>query len=47
MGIFYALGYAIEHVLSMTCSCIKGFLLKKEQLQQLTLFEYFGTETFG
>ena len=44
--IFYALGYAIERVLSMTHSGIKGFFQKKEQSQQLTLFECFGIEAF-
>lgn len=37
--IFYGLGYAIERVLARTHSGIKGFLLKKEQSQQLTLAE--------
>ena len=45
--IFYALGYAIECVLSRTRSGIKGFLLKKEQSQQLTLFEVFGIGACG
>ena len=45
--IFYALGYAIERVLAGTRSGIKGFLLKKEQSQQLTLEQYFGIEAFG
>ena len=40
--IFYGLGYAIERVLARTHSGIKGFLLKKEQSQQLTLAEYFA-----
>lgn len=40
-SIFYALGYAIKHILAGTRSGIKGFLLKKEQSQQITLFEYF------
>ncbi|KSV58880.1 transposase [Acetivibrio ethanolgignens] len=44
--IFYALGYAIERVLARTHSGIKGFLLKKEQSQQLTLAKYFGTAVF-
>ena len=34
--IFYILGYAIERILAGTRSGIKGFLLKKEQSQQLT-----------
>lgn len=45
--IFYALGYAIERVLTGTCSGIKGFFLKKEQSQQLTLAQYFGIGAFG
>ena len=40
--IFYELGYAIERVLARTHSGIKGFLLKKEQSQQLTLAECFA-----
>lgn len=40
--IFYALGYAIRHVLAGTRSGIKGFILKKEQSQQLTLAQCFG-----
>ena len=45
--IFYALGYAIERVLAVTRSGIKGFILKKEQSQQLTLAQCFGIEAFG
>ena len=44
--IFYALGYAIRRVLAETRSGIKGFLLKKEQSQQLTLAQYFGIGDF-
>ena len=40
--IFYGLGYAIERVLARTHSGIKGFLLKKEQSQQLKLAECFA-----
>jgi len=40
--LFYGLGYAIERVLARTHSGIKGFLLKKEQSQQLTLAECFA-----
>ena len=40
--IFYGLGYAIERVLARTHSGIKGFLLKKEHSQQLTLAECFA-----
>ena len=39
--IFYALGYAIKHVLSMTRTGIKGFISKKERSQQLTLDDFF------
>ena len=45
--IFYALGYAIGRVLSVTRSGIKSFIFKKEQSQQLTLAQCFGIETFG
>ncbi len=45
--VFYALGYAIERVLAVTRSGIKGFILKKEQSQQLTLAQCFGIEAFG
>lgn len=45
--IFYALGYAIERVLSGTRSGIKGFQLKTEQSQQLTLAQCFGIGAFG
>jgi len=44
--IFYALGYAIERVLSMTCSGIKGFIFKKEQSQQLTFDDFFNYGCF-
>jgi hypothetical protein len=44
--IFYALGYAIERVLARTRSGIKGFLLKKEQSQQLTLDKFFNYGCF-
>ena len=40
--IFYGLVYAIERVLARTHSGIKGFLLKKEQSQQLKLAECFA-----
>lgn len=45
--IFYALGYAIERVLAGTRSGIKGFILKKEQSQQLALNQCFGIGAFG
>ena len=44
--IFYALGYAIERVLSMTRSGITGFLFKKTQSQQLTLYDFFDYGCF-
>lgn len=44
--IFYALGYAIESVLSTTRSGIKGFIFKKEQSQQLTLDDFFDYGCF-
>lgn len=40
--IFYALGYAVERVLSMTRSGIKGFIFKREQSQQLTHDDFFN-----
>lgn len=39
--IFYAIGYALERVLSMCRSGISGFLPLKVRSQQITLFEYF------
>ena len=45
--IFYTLGYAIERVLSMTRSGIKGFLAKKEQSQQLTLDKFLVSGVSG
>ncbi len=45
--IFYALGYAIERVLSMSRKGIKDFLPKKVKSQQLNLFEYFKIEDTG
>ena len=45
--IFYAIGYAIERDFAGTRSGIKGFLMKKEQSQQLTLAECFGIGVFG
>lgn len=45
--IYYALGYATRHVLSGTRSGIKGFLLQKEQSQQLTLAQCFDLGAFG
>jgi hypothetical protein len=45
--IFYALGYAIERVLAKTRSGVKGFLVKKEQSQQLTLDDFLDYGCFG
>jgi len=39
--IFYALGYAIERVLSMSRKGINGFYTKKVKSKQLNLFEHF------
>lgn len=39
--LFYAIGYAMEHVLSMCRTGISGFLPPKVKSQQITLFEYF------
>ena len=44
--IFYALGYAIERVLSMTRSGIKGLIFKKEQSQQFTIDDFFDYGCF-
>ena len=44
---FYALGYAIKHILFATRSGIKWFFLKKEQSQQMTLVQCFGIGAFG
>ena len=45
--IFYALGDAIERVLSMCRSGISSFLLLKVKLQQLDLFDYFKIADSG
>ncbi len=45
--IFYALGYAIEGVLSMSRKGINDFLRKKVKSQQLNLFEHFKIEDAG
>lgn len=45
--IFYAIGYALERVLSMSRSGIGGFLLPKVRSQQITLFEYFKIADCG
>ncbi len=45
--IFYALGYAIERVLSMSRKGINGFLRPKVKSQQLNLFEHFKIEDAG
>lgn len=39
--VFYAIGYALERVLSMTRSGISSYLPPKIRSQQITLFEYF------
>ena len=45
--IFYALGYAIERVLSMSRKGISGFFPKKVRSQQMNLFEHFKIEDAG
>lgn len=45
--VFYALGYAMERVLSMSRSGINGWLAKKVKSQQINLFEYFKIEAAG
>lgn len=45
--ILYAIGYAVEHVLSMCRSGIAGFLPPKVRSQQITLFEYFKIADCG
>lgn len=45
--IFYALGYVIERVLSMSRKGINSFLAKKVKSQQLNLFEHFKIEDTG
>ena len=45
--IFYALGYAMERVLSMSRNGISGFFPKKVKSQQLNLFEHFKIEDSG
>ena len=45
--IFYALGYAIERVLSMSRHGIGAFLPTKIKSQQLNLFEHFKIEDCG
>lgn len=44
---FYALGYAIKHILFATRLGIKWFFLKKEQSQQMTFVQCFGIGAFG
>ena len=39
--IFYALGYAMERVLSMSQTGISAFIPTKVKSQQINLFEYF------
>ena len=45
--IFYALGYAIERILSMGRKGISGFFPKKVRSQQLNLFEHFKIADTG
>jgi len=45
--LFYALGYAIERVLSMGRKGINGFFSKKVKSQQMNLFEHFKIEDTG
>ena len=45
--VFYALGYALERVLSMSRSGISTFLPPKVKSQQLSLFEYFKIADCG
>lgn len=45
--VFYALGYALEQVLSMSRSGISGFLPPKAKSQQLILFKYFNIADVG
>lgn len=45
--ILYALGYAMERVLSMCRTGISGFLPQKVRSQQITLFEYFKIADCG
>ena len=42
--IFYALGYAMERVLSMSQTGIASFIPAKVKSQQLNLFEHFKIE---
>lgn len=45
--IFYALGYAIERILSMSRKGINSFFPKKGKSQQLNLFEHFKIKDTG
>ncbi|MCM1425423.1 MAG: transposase [Eubacterium sp.] len=45
--IFYALGYAIERVLSMSRKGINSFFPKRVRTQQMNLFEHFKIEDAG
>lgn len=45
--VFYALGYAIERVLSMSRSGINSWSAKKVKSQQLNLFEHFKIQAIG
>lgn len=44
---FFALGYAMERVLSMSRKGINGFFPQKVRSQQLNLFEHFKIEDSG
>jgi len=45
--IFYALGYAIERILSMSRKGINSLFPKKGKSQELNLFEHFKIEDAG
>ena len=45
--IFYALGYALERILSMSRNGINSFFPKKVRSQQMNLFEHFKIEDSG
>ena len=45
--IFYALGYALERILSMSRKGIRSFFPKKAKSQQLNLFEHFKIADAG
>lgn len=45
--IFYAIGYAMEQVLSMSRTGINAFITRKVKSQQLNLFEHFNIKDCG